>query len=83
MDIGSGYPPSTVNQPSPEGTVENSTESVTLVVEEQKATSEVIKLDRVQITQYGDTVSVDSSAVQKVEPPNTYNKFGKLPNSAS
>jgi hypothetical protein len=82
MDIGSGYPPLTVNQPSPEGARENSAESVALVVEAQKATSEAIKLDRVQITQYGDTLSVDNSAVQKVEPPNTYNKFGKLPDSA-
>ena len=77
MDIGSGYPSSSVNQSS----AESGAESIAVVVEAQKDTSEAITLERVQISQYGDTVSVDNSPEKKVEPPNTYNKFGRLPSA--
>ena len=77
MDIGSGYPPSTVNTPAtgPEATGE----TVAVVVEAHKSNSEAITLDRIQISQYGDTFQLDGESDKKVEPPNTYNKFGKLP----
>ena len=53
MDIGSGYPPSPVNTPAtgPEATGE----TVAVVVEAHKSSSEAITLDRIQISQYGDT----------------------------
>lgn len=76
MDIGSGYPPSTVG---PQNSPETTGESVAVVVAEQKSSSDAITLDKIQISQYGDSIQVSGSDEKKVEPPNTYNKFGKLP----